>query len=228
MFQLLNRLVGGLIGGVLYPVKSLTINLVLISLAVLAAPLIWLIAPFWNFFSQEEDNNDDFVDRLVDLFIVMPLVFIVFPFIAVGVLIGVCVTSVYDVFDTAVQGFVDGVEKGLFPHMLYQLWSDSASFSTFLYIVNESFENSPEDRSESQSLNYLTENYMSSSPFSELTQEEQRMANNIAGLTDDFERYQCLLNRLLSLDLALRLKGRRAWPSRWPRRSRSACRSGLS
>lgn len=200
MFQLLNRLFGGLIGGVLYPVKSLIINVVLISFAVLAAPLLWLTVPFGIFFSQEEDSNDDFVDLLVDMFILTPLKFIAIPFIAVGVLIGVCVTSVYDVIDSALQGFVDGVENGFFPYILDRLWSSDALFSTFARILNETFWNLPGSKPQ-------IESYMSSSHFSELTQKEQLMAKDIAALTNDFERYNDLFNRLLSLDLALRLKG---------------------
>ena len=203
MFQLLNRLVGGLIGSVLYPIKSLIINVVLISLAALVAPLICLIVPYVSFSGKEEN----FVELLVNMFIVMPLLLVVCPFIAVGVLIGACVTTVYDVFDTAVQGFVDGVEKGFSMSMLDQLWSDHTLSSTFLLILNEFFKNSSENNSEPQSLNQRIESYVSSCPFSELIQEEKLVAKTIAELKDDFKRYNDLISRLQSLDVSLNLKG---------------------
>ncbi len=229
MLEFLNRLSGMIVGGVLYPLKSLLINVLIAAAGVVLAPFAWAAVPFLVFSGIYADMRGDILWTLIFAipFGILGAVggILLFPFFAVGAAAFHAAIAIFDLFRNFFNGLEEGIEEGLFNHVLSEGLLGLWRFSTVAEHLGQEFgfaqENSAyagapplppfaidthhgaESRVHGSSRAELNGSYTAPEDSSLLTADELTQAGTIVGLTVVLERYNGLLMELQSLDSAI-------------------------
>jgi hypothetical protein len=233
MVQFLNRLSGVIVGGVLYPLKSLLINVLIAAAGVVFAPFGWASVPFWAFAGMYDDTHGDILETLIFGILASVAGLFLFPFFAVAAVITHAAVAIYDVFRNIWNGVEEGVEEGLFNHVLSEGLLGFWRFSTIAKQIGQAFglvqdnvvfgdnqyvappQPQPQPQPEPPQHIFfeprvlvsprgdLNGSYTAPDGFSLLTADELSQAGAIVGLSVVLERYNSLLMELQSLDRAI-------------------------
>ncbi|WED41853.1 hypothetical protein [Legionella cardiaca] len=134
MFRALNKVSGALFGIILYPIKSLLINLFLAALIVLTASILLVGLPL--LFAYVAYSKAEMGSKLSSAIITGSLVgiiaLVIIPPLTITTLIGAAVTTVKDIFSSIRLGATEGYAEGLIPHVLKQFLTGFVPFSRTL------------------------------------------------------------------------------------------------
>ncbi|ARG97560.1 OadG family protein [Legionella micdadei] len=189
MFRQLNKIGGALAAPVLYPAKSLFINILiaigtvfvaliaLVGLPILFARVAYELAP-------KNKWRDALIWGISSWFVLL----IAVPVVTAFILAIQIKDALLDLPINFLYGLVDGYKEGLFFHVLYQTLTCFTVFSNSLRTLvfdtrNIAIDDQNKEDTISQTTNFVSET------FTPLTSEEIELAERM-GLSDTIDRYQ--------------------------------------
>ncbi|CEK10281.1 hypothetical protein [Legionella hackeliae] len=212
MLRTLNKVSGFAVGAVLYPLKSLLVNLFNAAATILIASLIFIIAPIYAAVKTYENDSDKKLSSALFWGIVTAfLAAFALTLITSLVLVVISVATIHDLFQSIRLGAEEGYKKGLFYHILNRALNNSLMFSIFLKTVyRHLFEINGLDDDQLAELCEgvdIDVDYRITDPSHLLSSKEINDAKEIVELGQTVAAYEDLIKTLMQCDKAILKRG---------------------
>ncbi|WP_419419706.1 hypothetical protein ACNVED_14580 [Legionella sp. D16C41] len=207
MVYIFNRVLGLLVGPILYSVKSLLINSI-ISIAILTLSVLAALGlPFISshlIYKKLQINKPD--NALIKAILAGLTLLILTPLIPCFVSVAIILLTLVDTLISAYRGLIEGFKTGLFFYVLSSATKDFEKFSSIFNLLFVAFESlGDRDAFYKKSIDSLItlREHETLFPLRLLNKKEIQLASTMPELKFNLQHYLSLYERLEQLDKAI-------------------------